>query len=70
MAGKQNTSWMETMIAKHGSREAVKAHMQSIGRKGGAIGTTGGFAYAQANGLTWHVEAGRKGGKISKRSKK
>ncbi len=28
------------------------------------------FAYARANGLTWHVEAGRKGGKISKRSKK
>lgn len=26
-----------------------------------------GFAYSQANGLNWHIEAGRKGGLISKR---
>ncbi len=45
---------------------------REIGSIGGSRTDTKpkGFAYARANGLTWHVEAGRKGGKISKRSKK
>ncbi len=47
-------------------------YYREIGRIGGSRTNTKpkGFAYAQANGLTWHIEAGRKGGKISKRSKK
>lgn len=45
MAGRPNPKWLETMIAKHGSREAVRAHMQQQGRKGGSVkGTKGGFA--------------------------
>jgi len=72
MSGKPNTLWLDTMVNKLGSREEVKIHMQAIGSKGGSKTNTKpkGFAYARANGLTWHVEAGRKGGKISKRSKK
>lgn len=38
-----------------------------VGAIGGKNGTTGGFAYSKANGLDWHIEAGRKGGTISKR---
>lgn len=37
-----------------------------IGRIGGKNGTEGGFAYSKAHGLTLHIEAGRKGGKLSK----
>ena len=40
---------------------------REIGRKGGRNGNTGGFAYAAAHGLNWHVEAGRKGGTKSRR---
>lgn len=42
----------------------------NIGAKGGKNSTTGGFYYSKINGLTKHIEAGRKGGKISKRGKK
>lgn len=42
---------------------------REIGRKGGRNGNTGGFAYAAAHGLNWHVEAGRKGGTISRRNR-
>lgn len=41
-----------------------------IGRLGGERGHTGGFYYSKVNGLDWHKEAGRRGGKISKRTKK
>ena len=41
-----------------------------IGAKGGIKGTTGGFYASKATGKNWHVEAGRKGGKISKPSKR
>lgn len=66
MAGKPNSAWMETMIAKHGSREAVKEHMQSIGAVGGKRGSTGGF---YANRELARI-AGAKGGAKSKRTKK
>ena len=66
MAGKPNSKWLETMIKKHGSREAVTEVMRGIGAKGGKH-PYGGFKYAKENGLNWHKEAGRKGGKKSKR---
>ncbi|QEX10927.1 hypothetical protein F6X56_14990 [Rhodococcus erythropolis] len=66
MSGKPNTKWMETMIAKHGSREAVSAVQAAIGAKGGRLGTTGGFA---ADRKLARI-AGAKGGRISKRGKK
>lgn len=40
-----------------------------IGAKGGKNGKTGGFYHSKVNGLNVHVEAGRKGGKISRRGK-
>lgn len=70
MAGKPNTAWMETMIKRYGSREAVKAIMQNIGSIGGSKGkidgTIKGFAVMSPEK---RAEAGRKGGKISRRGK-
>lgn len=64
MSGKPNTKWLETMIRKHGSREAVRAWQKEIGRKGGLVkGTQGGFA---ANPELARI-AGAKGGRISRR---
>ncbi len=37
---------------------------------GGKKGKTGGFYYSKVNGLTTHIEAGRKGGLISRRGSK
>lgn len=54
----------ETNKAKYGSDFYSK-----IGAKGGKVGTTGGFYYSMVNGLNLHVEAGRKGGTISRRKK-
>lgn len=34
---------VQTMIAKHGSYEAWRAHMKKIAAKGGKNGRTGGF---------------------------
>ena len=42
----------------------------NIGAKGGKNSTTGGFYYSKVNGLTKHIEAGRKGGKISRKGQK
>lgn len=42
----------------------------NIGAKGGKNGKTGGFYYSKANGLNIHIEAGRKGGKISRKGRK
>lgn len=61
-----------------GGRKAAATNKQrhgddfyaNIGSKGGKNSTTGGFYYSKINGLTKHIEAGRKGGKISKRGKK
>ena len=45
MSGRPNTKWLETMIKKHGSLEAVRKRQQEIGRKGGSVkGTQKGFA--------------------------
>lgn len=46
-------------------------YYKRLGKIGGArpTKTPKGFAYAAANGLTWHREAGRKGGHISRRRK-
>lgn len=51
-----------TNKAKHGADFYAR-----IGAMGGKAGKTGGFAYSKANGLGWHIEAGRKGGMISRR---
>ena len=40
-----------------------------IGAKGGRKGTTGGFHYSKAHGLNTHVDAGRKGGTLSRKRK-
>lgn len=75
MSGRTNTVWLETMIKKHGSREAVTEIMQAIGAKGGKrIGTKGGFAcmLPDKNGLSGKDRAriyGAKGGRISRRTK-
>lgn len=53
----------ETNRKKHG-----KDFYSNIGRKGGSIGTTGGFATVDKNGRhTLAQRAGRKGGTISRR---
>jgi len=45
MSGKPNDKWLETMIKKHGSREAVREIMGNIGTKGGSkTGIIKGFA--------------------------
>ena len=55
----------ETNRKKHG-----KDFYSNIGRKGGSIGTTGGFATVDKNGRhTLAQKAGRKGGAISRRGK-
>lgn len=63
MAGKPNEKWLESMIRVHGSREAVTEFMQSLGRKGGKKGTTGGFASTVigADGLTGRQRASKVG---------
>jgi len=66
MAGKPNDKWMESMIEKHGSAEAVREHMKSIGAQGGRNGNTGG-TYGRPDHAK---EIGKIGGKISKRGYK
>ena len=75
MSGRKNTVWLKTMIAKHGSVEAVRAYMAKNGSKGGKLSTGGGFAsyYPGKDGLTGHeraIAAGTLGGSISRRKKK
>ena len=65
MAGKKNSQWLETMINKLGSREAVTKFQQEIGAKGGRNGNTGGFAANKELAR----RAGAIGGRISKRGK-
>ena len=75
MAGKPNKKFMETMIAKHGSREAVTAWFASIGSRGGHNGSENkGFASKAIgdDGLTGQQRAmvqGQIGGRISRRRK-
>lgn len=54
----------ETNKLRHG-----KDFYARIGSEGGKKGRTGGFYYSKKHGLTTHIEAGRKGGKISRRLK-
>jgi len=65
MSGKPNTKWKVTMIEKHGSEEALKEWLHIIGSKGGRNGRTGGFH----KNRELAVIAGRRGGKISRRTK-
>lgn len=44
MSGKSNTKWLETMIKKHGSYEAVQELQRELGRRGGKLSRNGGFA--------------------------
>ena len=53
------------MIEKHGSEEALKEWLHIIGSKGGRNGRTGGFH----KNRELAVIAGRRGGKISRRTK-
>lgn len=74
MAGRPNSKWLVTMIAKFGSLEAVKEHMASLGARGGKNNKNGGFAseFTGKDGLTGYQRAriaGMKGGKVSKRKK-
>lgn len=77
MPGKPNDKWMQTMLRKHGSREAVAEFMAGVGRMGGQKPTTGGFALD----ITCECDlvkgehvirqcAGVKGGRISRRPKR
>ena len=66
-AGKPNTKWMQTMIEKHGSREAVLEIQRNIASRGGQARYPGkGFA---ANPELARI-AGVKGGRISRRRPK
>ena len=60
-----------------GGKQAAKTNKERhgedfykiLGKKGGSKTNTKpkGFAYSKANGLTTHIEAGRKGGVISRK---
>ena len=46
-------------------------YYKEMGSKGGSANTDKpkGFAYAAANGLDWHKEAGQRGGSVGRRRK-
>lgn len=69
MSGKRNTVWLETMIEKLGSPEAVRLHQATIGAKGGRNSTTGGFAWMARVTPDAHRRASAKGGRISRKTK-
>lgn len=74
MAGKPNDKIIKTLIAKHGSIEAVRDWYREIGRKGGRMSKTGGFASNKVgkDGLTGLERArvvGVVGGRRSQRGK-
>lgn len=50
--------WRESMLARFGSEEALRRHLQGMGRSGGKKSTGGGFA----SNRQLAREAGRKGG--------
>lgn len=58
------TAAKETNIKRYG--EDFYRH---IGALGGKASGTGGFYYSKVHGLDWHVKAGIKGGKTSRRGK-
>lgn len=51
--------WWSTMIARFGSEEAVHDHMVTMGKKGGKLSKTGGFASNKVgpDGLTGRERA-------------
>lgn len=53
--------YRRSMLEKYGSKEAVRAHYQEIGRQGGKVLTPGG-GFGQSHERA--VEAGRKGGRV------
>lgn len=65
--------WYDTMLKKLGSEEAIVEYFRTIGRKGGSVPGEKGFASFTVgrDGMTgWqrsHI-AGRKGGRISRRT--
>lgn len=75
MSGKPNDKMFKTMVEKHGSEEKAREWYRSIGSAGGkATGVPKGFAsdltgYDGLTGKQRASEAGRKGGKVSKRKK-
>lgn len=69
MSGKPNKKWLKTMIAKHGSRKAVREVMGAMGQKGGSKRTDRTRLKGFASSHEHAVECGRKGGSISRRGK-
>lgn len=69
MTGKKNTAWLETMIKKHGSREAVLEHQRAIASKGGKKGAADGVIKGFAADPERARRAGKIGGSRSKRKK-
>lgn len=53
------SKWWSTMIERFGSEEAVRDHMVAMGKKGGKLSKTGGFASNKvgADGLTGRERA-------------
>lgn len=75
MAGRPNTTWMATMIRKHGSHEGVIEMMREKGRIGGSARIPKGFGNPNIgqDGLTGRERAriaGAKGGRVSRRTKR
>lgn len=53
------SKWWSTMIERFGSEEAIRDHMVAMGKKGGKLSKTGGFASDKvgADGLTGRERA-------------
>ena len=76
MSCKKNSQWKITMLKRfNGDEQALHEHMASIGARGGAESTGGGFAadFIGKDGLTGPERAakfGKIGGERSRRLKK
>lgn len=53
------SKWWSTMMERFGSEEAIRDHMVAMGKKGGKLSTTGGFASDKVgpDGLTGRERA-------------
>lgn len=69
MSGKPNDKLMKTLAKKHGSDEAARAWLASIGAIGGKNSKGGGFAQGEAGRERARIY-GAIGGRISRRPKK
>ena len=67
MSGKSNTKWLETMVKRLGSKEAVSKFMSERGSRGGQVSCPKGFASMPTEKV---AAAGRIGGTRSKRVKR